>query len=53
MYVGALGYADDLTLLRPSVSGLKLMLQIADSFGDEYDIMFNVKKISVFSVHKG
>ena len=47
MYVGALGYADDLTLLSPTLSGLKSMLQIADSFGDEYDIMlkmFNVKK---------
>ena len=44
MYAGALGYADDLTLLSPTLSGLKSMLQIADSFGDEYDIMFNVKK---------
>ena len=44
MYIGALGYADDLTLLSPTLSGLKSMLQIADSFGDEYDIMFNVKK---------
>ena len=44
MYVGALGYADDLTLLSPTLSGLKSMLQIVDSFGDEYDIMFNVKK---------
>ena len=43
-YVGALGYADDLTLLSPTLFGLKSMLQIADSFGNEYDIMFNVKK---------
>ena len=46
MYIGALGYADDLTLLSPTLSGLKSMLQIADSFGDEYDVMFNVKNIS-------
>ena len=44
MFVGALGYADNLTLLSPTLSGLKSMLQIADTFGDEYDIVFNVKK---------
>ena len=44
MFAGALGYADDLTLLSPTLSGLKSMLQIADTFGDEYDIVFNVKK---------
>ena len=43
MYIGALGYAHDLTLLSPTLSDLKSMLQIVDSFGDGYDI-FNVKK---------
>ena len=44
MYVGSLGYADDLTMLSPTLSGLKSMLQIVDRFGHEYNFMFNVKK---------
>ena len=54
MYVGALGYADDVTLLRPTLSALKSMLQIADKFGKDYNIIFNVKKYQflVFSSDK-
>ena len=43
-YVGALGYADAVTLLSPTLSALKSMLHIADRFGKEHSVIFNVKK---------
>ena len=43
-FTGAFGYADDLTLLSPSVSGLKNMINICESYANEYDILFNGKK---------
>ena len=43
-YVGALSYADDITLLCPSIKGLNKMLDICNSFADMYDIKFNAKK---------
>ena len=43
-YVGALSYADDITLLCPSIRGLNKMLDICNSFADMYDIKFIDKK---------
>ena len=43
-FMGAVGYADDITLLAPSVMSLKKMLQICDIFGASYDVTFNVTK---------
>ena len=39
-FVGALAYADDLTLLSPSLSGLKSMLKTCEDFAKEFDIMY-------------
>ena len=44
MFVGALAYADDLTLLAPSPSALRLMLQRCESYGREHGINFNPQK---------
>ena len=44
IFVGALGYADDLILLCPSVVGLKEMIKICEDYANEYDILFNGKK---------
>ena len=41
---GALSYADDITLLCPSIGGLNKMLSICYSFADMYDIKSNTKK---------
>ena len=42
-YVGALGYAEDVTLLSPTLSaGLKSTLYIADRFGNEHNVIFNL-----------
>ena len=43
-YIGALSYADDITLLCPSIRGLNKMLSICYEFGDNCNIVFNPKK---------
>ena len=43
MYFGALGYEDVVTLLSPTLYGLKSIVHVADRFGKDYDIIFNVK----------
>ena len=42
-YVKALSYADDITLLSPSIRGLNEMLYICCEYA-EYNIIFNTKK---------
>jgi len=43
-YVGALGYADDLALLAPTVAAAKQLLNICESFANEYSVLFNGTK---------
>ena len=43
-FVGAIAYADELTLLSPSRSGLQCMLNTCESFCKEYYVKFNSKK---------
>ena len=43
-FVGALGYADDVTLMSPSIRGLKQMVDICETFAEEYNTKFNEKK---------
>ena len=43
-YYGALSYADNVTLLCPTKSGINRMLKIIDSFPKEFDINFNHTK---------
>ena len=38
------GYADDLTLLCPTLSGLQEMLNVCKDFAKDYNILFNVSK---------
>ena len=44
IFVGALAYADDLTLLAPSASAKKKMLHICEEYAVEYTIKFNANK---------
>ena len=44
MFCGGLRYADDITLLAPTLSGLKNMLNISHQFVEAYDVMFNSTK---------
>ena len=43
-FVGALGYADDILLLCPSVGGLKKMIKICEDYANEHSIKFNGSK---------
>ncbi len=43
-FMGALGYADDIVLLTPTVSSCTDLLDICASFAEEYDVIFNSSK---------
>ena len=43
-YMGVFGYADDLSLLCPSFSGMKEMLSICEQYAHDNNIMFNASK---------
>ena len=40
-FVGALAYADDITLLVPCKSALSIIFSVCENYAAEYDIMFN------------
>ncbi len=42
--VGALGYADDIALLAPSPSAMRILLRECEAFASEFDITFNATK---------
>ena len=41
LFMGALGYADDVVIIAPTVCSLKSMLLICDDFGKEFHVKFN------------
>lgn len=43
-FYGAIGYADDLTLLAPTVSGLSKMIKVCEDFSNEYNVKYNPDK---------
>ena len=43
-YLGVFVYADDLTLLCPSLTGLKEMPHTCEVYAKDYNILFNAKK---------
>ena len=43
-FMGSFCYADDVTILSPSVEGVCKMLDICESFSVKYDLKFNVSK---------
>ena len=45
-FTGALGYADDLSLIFPSLSGLCQMIQICKQYGMEYSIVLTLSNQS-------
>ena len=50
-YIGVLGFADDIILLCPTLSGMRTMLNICEKFADEYNLIFNgnKSKLLIFS----
>ena len=49
-YMGAFCYADDVTLVAPSVGAAQKMLSICEKYAREYDVIFNSSK-SVVLLH--
>ncbi len=52
MFVGALAYADDVSLSSPTLTGLQKMVNICDSYGMEYNVPFNPKKTICMKISK-
>ena len=46
-FVGALGYADDLILLSPSLTGLMNMIKLCEDYACDHDILFNGKRANI------
>ena len=49
-YMGVFCYADDLSLLCPSFTGIKEMLKTCEDYAIKYNILFNAKKIKCLSL---
>jgi len=52
VFVGALAYADDIVLLAPTPRAMCHMLQICESYGQEFFIQFNANKSACMLVGK-
>ena len=54
-FVGALSYADDITLLSPSLQDLQYMVNTCEEYGKEFHVTFNDKKTTgmVFGASNG
>ena len=48
-FLGALGYADDVLLLSPTLYGLDQMINVCEQFSKDYDIMFNPSKCKLLA----
>ena len=45
-FTGALAYADNITLLSPSMSGLRTLSIVCEEYATEFDVTFNGKQVS-------
>lgn len=52
LFLGALGYADDGVLLCPTINAMRLMLNICDKFGNEFDVLYNPNKYQLVHYSK-
>ena len=43
-HIGALSYADDITLLCPGIRGLNVIIVLCCEYAKEYNVTFNQKK---------
>ena len=48
-YMGVFCYADDLSLLCPSFTGIKEMLKTCENYAMKHNILFNAKKKSKYT----
>ena len=45
-FTGALAYADDITLLSRSMSGMRTLSKVCEKYTTQFDVTFNGKKVS-------
>ena len=45
-FTGVLAYTNDITLLSPSMSGLRTLSKVYEEYAIEFDVTFNGKKVS-------
>ena len=50
-FVGAVCYADDVPLLAPSPSALRIMLKTCINFADRHHLSFNVDKTQLIKLY--
>ena len=50
--MGVFGYADDLSLLCPSFTGIKELLNICEKYARKYDILFIATKSQILYLVK-
>ncbi len=43
-FIGALAFADNLNLLTPTLSGLKILIDVCEKYAIEFNIKFNGSK---------
>ena len=53
VYCGILKYADDILLLRSSITKLQLMVDICMSFGIEMGVTFSLLKSNCLAIYPG
>jgi len=53
VFVGALAYADDVTLLAPTPIAMRHLLYICEQYGRKFSIVFNANKSAWLYVTKG
>jgi hypothetical protein len=51
-FMGAFGYADDITLLAPTKYALNRMFDITNAFSYEFDVKFNPVKSKLYSIEE-
>ena len=51
-YTGAVGYADDIALIAPSLSSLKQIMRICENFAKSHNIVFNSSKTKLLCYNK-
>ncbi len=44
VFVAALAYADDVTLICPTLESLKMIIKICEDYASEYNVAFNGNK---------
>ena len=49
-YVGSVCYADDIALLAPSHSALRILLRECESFAADYNLIFNASKTQLICI---